>query len=148
MVTLATELGSAGISIATGLVVALLIQAAYWLRMRMRRRASESSVRAVFQDFEREVREARGSDDGALTREGMQFALWTAHLDTARLVASAHSPNLKQVDFLELMKVIDGWVRISRMLADNRKVPGSKIYDNYFAELRPLTWLELEESTP
>ena len=76
----------------------------------------------------------------------MQFAFWNEHMDLARLTIAAHSPYLKQEQFLELMSVIDGWSRVTRMLGDGRG-PGSEMYDQYFSALRELMWLKLEDSS-
>ena len=85
---------------------------------------------------------AMGSDDGALTKEMVQFAFWNEHVDSARLTIAAHSPYLKQEHFLELMSVIDGGARFSRMIGDGTTL-GSKMYDQYFSALRALNWLKL-----
>ena len=141
------EVASAGIAIATGLVVALLVEAVVAIRMRIGRRASVTRIRDFLLEFEGRVTTAEGTDDGSFPREQVQFALWGEHLDLARLTISAHSPNLKQEHFLELMQVVDGWGRITRMVTDNQRILGSDIYKNYFAALRKLDWLKLG-STP
>ena len=136
------DLAAAGIAIGTGLVVVLIVEAAVALRMWARHKRSTARITSFLLDFEERMAGAMGSDDGALTKEMVQFAFWNEHVDSARLTIAAHSPYLKQEHFLELMSVIDGWARVSRMIGDGR-IPGSKMYDQYFSALRALNWLKL-----
>ena len=84
------EVASAGIAIATGLVVALLVEAVVAIRMWLKRRASVTRIRDFLLEFEVRVTTAEGTDDGSFPREQVQFALWGEHLDLARLTISAH----------------------------------------------------------
>ena len=80
------QLVSAAISVATGLVVALMVEGIVVLRVVLRRRSAVSDLREYFQKFKSTIDEAQASDDGMVSREQFQFALWNAHLDEARLV--------------------------------------------------------------
>ena len=138
------ELVSAAIAIATGLLVALLVEAIVAFRTMRRRKASTSDIRNLFLDFESKVTNAKESDDGMLKKEQIQFAFWDEHLDITRLVLAAHSPNIKQEHYLETMKLLDGWTRITRMVVNAGTGFGSDTYDRYFEAVRKLSWLKLK----
>ena len=135
------ELGSAVISVATGLAVALLVEAVIGFRMLFRRRAAVSYVRDFLREFETTLAEVQPSDDGRVSKGEFQFALWKAHLDSSRLVISAHSPHLRRENFIEIMKVLDGQYRLTSIIPA-RKFPDQNFYDMYFERLRELGWLK------
>ena len=137
------ELGSAAISIVTGLAVALLVEAVIGLRMVFRRRATESYLSEFFREFETRLAEVQPSDDGKVLRGQFQFMIWKEHLDNARLFVSSHSPQLRREDFIEIMKVVDGGYRFTSIIPAN-KIPDEKLYDVYFEGLRKLDWLKLD----
>ena len=99
-------------------------------------------------EFEVRVTTTEGTDDGSVPREQVQFAFWGEHLDLARLTISAHSPNLKQEQFLDLMAVVDGRIRVTRMVTENHGMLPSAFYTDYFADLRKRKWLKLDDPTP
>ena len=137
------EMSSAVISVATGLTVALLVEAVIAFRMLLRRRAAVSYLGEFFLDFEREIAAVQASDDGRVSRGEFQFALWKGHLDNARLVISAHSPHLQRENFFEIMKLLDGQYRLTNIIpADS--VPEQNFYNMYFNGLRKLGWLKLD----
>ena len=136
------ELAPAVVSVATGLAVAILVEAVIGFRMLLRRRAAVSYLCAFFREFERTVAEVQESDDGKVSRGEFQFALWKNHLDNARLIISAHSPDLRRENFIEIMNILDGRYRLTNIIPAN-KVPDQKFYDMYFEELRKLGWLKL-----
>ncbi len=140
------ELISAAIAIATGLVVALIVQGAGVLNGRRQRKASTKKIRDILREFENDLRSFEVPEDGRITREEGQFAFWQAHLETMRMAVSAHSPFLRQEDFMAIMMVVDGKARVTRMFAEFKRMPGVELYDQYFEQLRGIDWLKLEGS--
>ena len=144
--TVASELISAAIAIATGLVVALTIQGASAIIRKRQRWISTGNIRSVVQEFEIRLRSTKALEDRRFTKEQAQGAFWQEHLEIMRLVASANSPYLRQEGFIEIMKLIDGQARLTRMITARNRVPPSEFYEQYFKELRSLDWLKLEKA--
>ena len=144
--TVASELISAAIAIATGLVVALIIQGASAISRKKQRWISTGNIRSVVQEFEIRLRSIKAHEDRRFTKEQAQCAFWQEHLETMRLVASANSPYLSQEGFIGIMKIIDGYARSTRMITACNRVPPSELYEQYFKKLRSLDWLKLEKA--
>ena len=144
---LGIQLDSALISIATGLAVALLVEAVIGFRMLFRRRAAVSFLRDFFREFEKEISEVQVSDNEVISKGEIQFALWKGSLDDARLVVSAHSPHLRRDNFIEIMKILAGLHRVTNIIPAN-KYPDQNFYDGYFDRLRKLGWLKLDPPKP
>ena len=143
---LSEDLLSAAIAVVTGLAVALIVQVMGVLSSRRQRKASIRRIRDTIQEFENELRSLGTLVDDRITGEQAQFAFWQAHLETLRVTVSAHSPFLRQEDFLNIMTVIDGKARVTRMIADSKRVPGIEFYEQYFEAIRGLDCLKLKGS--
>lgn len=142
------EVTSVATSVASGLLVALLVEGVVHLRIYQRRRSSISSLRGFFLDFKKQFLEVRGAEDGAYTREAAKFVLWKAHLNDAPDVLSSHAPYLRREQFLEVMGIINGHQRLVDIIPENQfpisETPMGNPYRQYFDRLGALHWLKLD----
>lgn len=133
---------SVATSVASGILVALLVEGVIALRVWLRRRSAVLGLRMFFQDFKVVIENVQEAEDGTVPREAFQFARWKAHVDDARLVVSSYAPYLRREYFVEIMEIIDGKQRLTQMTSECG-VP-QDFYDQYFERLRTVRWLKLD----
>ena len=140
--TVEAQLVSAGIAVATGLAVALLVQSVNWLKGKRQRRQSLAFIRSVLAAFEKRLKEVQDADDGRAKKEQFRAAMWVAHEDELRVAALAHIAVLRAEEFISLMSILDNWNRLFEAISgDTKRVPPKDVYERYFADLRKQGWL-------
>ena len=136
---------SATISIVSGVVVAVLIELILLARYRLKRRSEIAYIRQFFIECESEIKIARGTEDGRVSRSAVQFVLHQHHLRTAELMLVTRSNHLSNTQSFEVIKFINEQIDFANMISAAAKgsVPEEKFYDQFSAKLREIKWLKI-----
>ena len=133
---------SAVISVATGIIVVLLVQGVTFIDHRIKRNNEIDYIRTFFKDHESEIKNIQGAQDGRYTRESAQFAYHKAQMRVASIIVSARSSHLNDEQSFEIIKIIVTEIDFIEFLSSENGVPEDKFYDQFFDKLRELEWLK------
>ena len=132
------------ISIATGIVVVLLVEIVLLIRHLIRRRNEINYIRDYFRNWESEIENVPDAEDGTFTREQARFALHKDRLQVAQLLISTRSPHLSASQSFEIIKAISDQSHLVDFIASaaNVPAPSSNLYDRFFDVVRGIKWLK------
>ena len=138
------ELSSIGISVASGVVVSLLVHATIFFVGTLARKREIKFIKLFFVELEDMMKKMQNSDDGRLTKEMARFVMFESGLREALQIISIRSRHLTDSENFELHKLVSqklGLVNMIKEATEGVASPEYKLYDQFFERLRESKWM-------